>query len=222
MSRWSPDVRTFHLPADASPTAEAGEPRWTAAVATLALQLDAADIDKKTRVGCVVPGRYARYLLVPWNAAMQSRGARQVFAEHCFRDTYGDLARDWVVRAGAGDYESTTLACAIDAALLDELGRVFALRGLALCSVTPSLVHELGALGGALPDDATWVVVPEADMLTLLLVEAGRPQRVAVARGALPQLPALLSREWFSLGREDRWAHVEVRPERADAIARAA
>lgn len=222
MSRWSPDVRLFHLPADASPSTATGAPRWAEAVAALAVQLDAAGVDRKTRVGCVVPGRYARYLLVPWNAAMQTRGARQVFAEHCFRTTYGDLASGWVVRAGAGDYESATLACALDAALLDELGRVFAQRGLALCSVTPSLVHELGELGDALPGGATWLVVPEAEALTLLLVEDGRPQRVAVAPGAQTQLPALLSREWFALGREDSWAHVVIRPERVSVLARAA
>lgn len=220
MSRWSPNVRMFHLSAGASPSGDAVEPRWTAAVALLEQQLEAEAVDQKTRVGCVVPGCYARYLLVPWNAGMQSRSARQLFAEHCFRDTYGDLARNWVVRAGQGDYESAALACAIDAALLDELGRVFALRGLRLCSVTPSLVHELAARGAALPSGATWFVVPEDGTLTLLLLEDGRPRRVAVAKGAAPELPTLLSREWFSLGREDRWTNVEIRPERAISVAR--
>jgi hypothetical protein len=221
VSRWSPEVRLFHLPVDASQSSVAGVPPWTQAVAMLASELDAGGIDKKTRVGCVVPSLYARYLLVPWNAAMQSRSARQVFAEHCFRNTYGELAANWVVRAGTGDYESATLACALDAALLDELYRMFAQRNLALRSVTPSLVHELGVLGDAFPGGATWLVVPEADMLTLLLVEQGQPRRVAIARGAQPQLPELLSREWFSLGREDRWTHVVIRPERSAPTVRA-
>jgi hypothetical protein len=208
-------VRTLHLGAAAG---EAGAPAWAQAVQALADELDAAPLARDTRIACVVPGRHVRYLLVPWNAAMQSRAARRTFAEHCFRETYGDLARDWVVRAGDGDYESATLACAIDAALLDELGRVFATRGLALCSVTPSLVHEVGLLGDALPAGAAWIVVPEADALTLLLLEDGRPHRVCVARAAMQQLPQLLAREWFALGRDDRWTHVELRPERGATI----
>ncbi|MEP6502037.1 MAG: hypothetical protein ABJD97_01800 [Betaproteobacteria bacterium] len=212
MSRWSAEPRVFHLDAAAG---GAGTPAWAAAVAALAHELDAAPLARRSRVGCVVPGRHVRYLLVPWNAVMQARAARQAFAEHCFRETYGELARDWVVRAGAGACASATRACAIDAALLDELGRVFALRGLVLCSVTPSLVHELAVLGDGLPAGASWVVVPEADALTVLLLEDGRPQRVAVAHGGPAQLPQLLAREWFALGRDDRWAHVELRPERA-------
>ena len=218
MSRWSADVRTFHLSAAPDSSGEAGAPAWAHALATLAHELDAAALAPKTRVACVVPGRHVRYLLAPWNATMQTRAARQTFAEHCFRETYGELARDWVVRAGDGGYESATLACAMAAPLLDELSRLFATRGLALCSVTPSLVHELAALGDALPAGASWVVVPEADALTLLLVEDGRPRRVCVVRGAAAQLPQLLAREWFALGRDDRWARVELRPERAATV----
>jgi len=212
VSRWSAEVRVFHLPA-------AGASSWADDVAALACELDAAALPRHARAACVVPARHARYLLVPWNAAMQSRAARQAFAEHCFAETFGELARGWVVRAGEGAYACATLACALDAALLDELGRVFALRGLALRSVTPSLVHALAGLGDNLPDGASWVVVPEVDMLTLLLVEDGQPRRVTVAHGTAAQLPALLAREWFALGRDDRWAHVAVRPEHVAADA---
>lgn len=212
----------FRLPAATASPRDAGSRPWADAVAMLARELDAAALVKKTRVGCVVPGRHARYLLVPWNATMQSRGARQVFAEHCFRDTYGDLADGWVVRASTGEYASAALACAIDSALLDELNGIFALRGLALCSVTPSLVHELDTIGDTLPTGIGWVVVPEHGVLTLLLMEDGRPRRVTMTHGMPAQLPQLLSREWFALGREDCWNHVKLCAEHSCALAEAA
>ncbi len=219
MSRWSAEPRVFRLGVDEPPAAEPGTPAWAHAVGALARELDAAALPRKARVACVVPARHARALLVPWNAAMQSRAARQAFAEHCFRDTYGELARDWVVRTGAGGHACPALACAIDAALLDELGRVFAERGLALRSVVPSLVHELAQLGAGLPRGASWIAVPEGDALTLLLLEDGVPRRVCTVRGTPAQLPQLLAREWFALGREDRWAHVELRPRHAAGTA---
>jgi hypothetical protein len=200
-------VRRFRLPVLEALPGDAG---WDAALAPLAQELDAAALPAKTRVACVVPDRHARYLVVPWNAAMQSRAARQAFAAHCFAETYGELARDWVVRAAPGDYASPSLACAVDAALLDALGRLFAQRGLALVSVTPSLAHELAHAAGALPPGASWVVVAEAGAMTMLLVEDGRPLRVAVARAGPDELPSLLAREWFALGRDEPWAHLQL------------
>jgi hypothetical protein len=220
VSRWSADPLVFHLGAADLPD-EAGPAAWARDVEDLARALDAAALPRRTRVGCVVPSHHVRLLLVPWNAAMQSRTARQAFAEHCLRETYGDLVAGCVVRAGEGAYASATLACAIDAGLLDALGRVFAERGLTLCSVRPSLVHELARIGGTLPPGASWVVLTEGDALTLLLLEDGRPLRVCVARGTPARLPQLLAREWFALGRDDRWTHVEVRPRR-DAAGAAA
>ena len=57
---------------------------------------------------------------------------------------------------------------------------------------------------------STWIVVPGCGTLTLLLVEDGRPVRVALVAGAIERLDACLRREWFALGREGTWSHVRV------------
>jgi hypothetical protein len=180
------------------------------AVAELARQIDASPLARGSNVRCVVPARFARYLLVPWNADMQSPAARQVFAEHCFGETFGEMARNWVVRVDSAAWERAALACAIDAALLDDLARITVDRGLTLCSVQPALMHEVNAIAAPLPAGASWIVVPEAGVLTLLLVEGREPLRVAVVAGTLPQLPAILAREWFSLGRDEPCAPAHV------------
>ena len=180
------------------------------AVAALAARMDELALPRGARVACVVPAPFVRYLLVPWNAGMQGRKARQVFAEHCFRETYGELARDWVVRVDSARFGSAALACAMSPGLLGELGRICAERGLQLESVRPALMNAFNAIATPLSRDSAWIVVPGSGTLTLMLLEDGRPLRVALLAGGLDRLDALLRREWFALGRDGTWAHVHV------------
>jgi len=203
VSLWRPEPLLLALPDDL-PMAEA--------VVALALRVEALRPRRSTRVACVVPAPFVRYVLVPWNAAMQGRKARQVFAEHCFRETYGELAREWVVRVDPGRFGHATLACAMNVGLLDELARVFQASGLVLESVQPALMNAFNALPTRLAAGSTWIVVPGSGTLTLLLVEDGRPLRVALVAGSVEQMEACLRREWFALGREGTWSHVRVCP----------
>lgn len=201
MSRWRPEPLSLLLRDDLS---------LADAVAALGAQLDALAIARGTRVACVVPAPFVRYVLVPWNIDMQGRNARQVLAEHCFRETYGELARDWIVRVDHARFGSAALACAMSAGLLEELMRMTAARGLLLESVQPTLMNAFNAIADPLSRDSTWIVVPGSGALTLMLVEDGRPLRVALVAGSLDRLDTLLRREWFSLGRDDTWSHVRV------------
>lgn len=201
MSRWRPEHLPLLLPDDL-PLGEA--------VAALASRLDGLAVPRGTRLGCVVPAPFARYLLVPWNAAMQGRKARQMLAVHHFQQTYGELARDWVVRVDPPRFGGASLACAMSAGLLEELERMADERGLVLQSVQPALMNAFNALADPLPAGSTWVVVPGTGALTLMLVEGGGPVRVALVAGSLDRLETLLRREWFALGRDDTWSHVRV------------
>ena len=201
MSRWRPDPLSLLL-CDDLPAAEA--------VAELGAQLDARAVPRGARIACVVPAPFVRYVLVPWNAEMQSRKQRQILAEHCFRETYGELAREWVVRVDHARYGCAALACAMGAALLADLERWAVDRGVVLESVQPALMNAFNAIADPLSHESTWIVVPGSGALTLMLVEDGRPLRVALVAGSLERLDALLRREWFALGREDSWSHVRV------------
>jgi len=201
VSLWRPEPLQLALP-DNLPMAEA--------VAELASRISALAPRRGTRIACVVPAPFVRYVLVPWNAEMQGRRARAVFAEHCFRETYGELAREWVVRVDPGRFGQATLACAMNAGLLDGLARMAQESSLVLESVQPALMHAFNAMPTRLATGSTWIVVPGCGTLTLLLVEDGRPVRVALVAGAIERLDACLRREWFALGREGTWSHVRV------------
>ena len=201
MSRWRPDPL---------PLALADDVALADAVAALDTSLAAQALARGTRVACIVPAPFVRYLLVPWNAQMQGRQARQVFAEHCFRETYGELAREWVVRVDPARFGSAALACAMSAGLIADLGRVTRDHGLVLESMQPALMNAFNAIDARLARGSTWIVVPGTGALTLMLVEDGRPLRVALVAGTLDRLDTLLRREWFALGRDGPWSRVQV------------
>lgn len=201
MSLWRPEPLQLALPDDL-PMVES--------VAVLVRRVEELALRRGTRVACVVPAPFVRYVLVPWNASMQGRKARQVFAEHCFRETYGELAREWVVRIDPGRFGQATLACAMNTGLLDELERVLRACGLVLESVQPALMNAFNSMPTRLAAGSTWIVVPGSGTLTLLLVEDGRPLRVALVAGGVDRMEAILRREWFALGREGTWSHVRV------------
>ena len=201
MSRWRPEPISLLLPDDLP---------LAGAMAALAGRLAALALRRGARVACIVPAPFVRYVLVPWNAGMQARAARQLLAEHCFREIYGELSRDWVVRVDPARFGSAALACAMSAGLLDELERICAERGVVLDSVQPALMTAFNAIDVPLSQGSSWIVVPGTGTLTLMLVEDGRPLRVALVAGDLERLDALLRREWFALGRDDAWVHVHV------------
>lgn len=201
MSRWRPEPLAMLLRDNLA---------MADAVAALGARIEALAMPRGTRIACVVPAPFVRYVLVPWNADMQGRKARQILAEHCFRETYGELARDWIVRVDHARFGSAALACAMSASLLDDLARTTQERGVLLESVQPALMNAFNAIADPLSRDSTWIVVPGSGALTLMLVEEGRPLRVALVAGTLDRLDALLRREWFALGREDTWSHVRV------------
>ena len=201
MSRWRPDPLSLLLPDDL-PMVEG--------VAELASRVRALALPRGRRVKCIVPAPFVRYVLVPWNAAMQGLRARQVFAEHWFRETYGELARDWVVRVDPARHGSAALACAMNAELPGELARMAGECAVVLESVQPALMNAFNAMPVPLAGGADWIVVPGSGTLTLLLVEDGVPLRVALAAGSLERLDAALRREWFALGRDDTWSGVRV------------
>ena len=201
MSLWRPDPLPLLL-SDDLPMVEG--------IAELASFIRSLALPPGRRIACIVPAPFVRYVLVPWNAQMQGRKARQLFAEHWFRETYGELARDWIVRVDPARFGSSALACAMNAELPGALARMADECGVVLESVQPALMNAFNAMPAPLTDSADWIVVPGRDTLTLLLVEDGVPQRVTLAAGSLENLDAVLRREWFALGRDDTWSGVRV------------
>lgn len=182
----------------------------------IADQFQALDLPPHTRLTCVVGGEGVRYQLVPWRDELSRPAQRQLLAEQCFSDTYGDVARHWRVVQNATRYGAATLACAIDTAALDQLTTLSQARRIQLVSVQPALMHAYNAVRAHMSPGVHGLAVIGADWTTLLLLSPTEP--LWVQRWPSPglDLAAAIDRAWFALGIEPQ--HCAVYVVRTDAM----
>lgn len=195
MSRWWPERLVLRLGEGVSSSGGA-----ETLLAEADRVLDHGAPRRGTRLVCVLAGDGIRFRLLPWRDALSSPAQRQRFAEHCFHETYGDVARGWIVGVGAAAYGAATLACAIDGALLAGLEARAAARSLVLRSVRPLLVHELDGVRRRIDRGLHWFVVIAGRRVTLLLRSPVEPLAVRQVAWCGRGLGELLDREWFALG----------------------
>jgi hypothetical protein len=130
------------------------QPRvWRAAVDALAKSLEASP-GRTPRARVVLSNHFVRYVVARWRDDIQSISERQAFVHHCFRETYGAAADGWTLREDPEDHGKASLACAIDADLLEALREVFRGAHMRVASVQPLLMaafnrhrHEIGDTG---------------------------------------------------------------------------
>jgi hypothetical protein len=165
-------------------------------------QLAALALPPGTRLNCIVAGEGVRYQIVPWRDELSRPAQRQLLAEQCFRDAYGDVARGWTVRQHATRYGAATLACAIDTALLDQLDAQSRARRLTLLSVQPALMHSYNLARHRMSPGLHWFAALDAVSTTLLLQSSTEPLLVKRMPSPVLDLAPTLDREWFALGME--------------------
>jgi hypothetical protein len=170
--------------------------------ADINLQLDALAPSPNTRLTCIVAGEGVRYRIVPWRDELSRPPQRQLLAEQCFSEAYGEAARGWTVRNHATRYGSATLACAIDTALLDQLAAQSLARRLTLASVQPALMHAYNQARHSMSPGLHWFVLVDAVSTTLLLLSPTEPLLVKRIPSIALDLADTLDREWFALGME--------------------
>ena len=177
-----------------------GSARLDAMLSVFESELDQRAPKRGTRVTCIVAGDAARYRIVPWSDELASTAQRQVLAEHCFREAYGEAARGWAVRLHPVRHGAAALACALDVALLDRLDALVQARRLKLVSVQPSLMNAFNETAARREPGPHWFVCIDALWATALLMSASEPLHVKQLSTAGLDLALSLDRESFVLG----------------------
>lgn len=214
MSRWFPDRLRALWPGGRAPALAL---RVTdTQPADIERQLDVLAPPPNTRLTCIVAGEGVRYRIVPWRDELSRPAQRQLLAEQCFSDAYGEAARGWSVRQHAARYGAATLACAIDTAVLDQLDAQSLARRLTLVSVQPALMHAYNQARHSMSPGLHWFVLIDAVSATLLLQSATEPLLVKRIPSSALDLSETLDREWFALGMEP--PHCAVYVVRSDSM----
>lgn len=192
-----------------------GAEPWQGAIAALAEAtgpLRAERLDATV----VLSNHFVRYAIVKTDAALTDREEQLALARFHFARIYGERAKSWDVRLGAGARGEQRVASAVDAGLIPAIGACFPRQGKArLVSVQPYLMSAFNQWRGAMAKEDGWLLLVEPQRVCLALVAARQWASVQTLRGEYPgteDWAALLDRQQLRAGTEPapRSAHVHA------------
>lgn len=149
-------------------------------------------------VTLILSNHFSRYMLVPWNEALAGDAERLAYAQHRFRELYGDAAKQWDLRLSPDVDGAPQLSSAVDRRLLGAARELFARHKVTVASIQPYLMAAYNAAYGVLQRRSAWFGLVEPGMLCLALLHKGRWTRLRSLRigpAWEAELPQLLERE---------------------------
>ena len=196
----------------AVPASEEGVPAWWPAVDVLGSKFSTF---KNQEVSVILADRFVRYALLPWSETLKTHDQWLGLARHRFCAIHGPLAADWEIKFAETAPAGPRLACAVDGALVEELGTRALAQGVQLVSVQPYLIAAFNRLRGRVisPGGSCWMVVEEPGRLTLALFLKGVWVAIRTRRADerwRRVLPEIIARESGFLGLEEPCTRVVV------------
>lgn len=151
-------------------------------------------------IAVVLSGHYVRHAIFPAGRSL-THAERQKLAEAVFRDTFGDLARDWELRVSPPGSGMQTLACGVPRSLLTTLRTICEGRG-RLVSIQPCLMPVFNQARREISKQLGCLALVEAGRITLAFAENGQWKYVDSRAGDGNMLPQLLLEEAALSGRQ--------------------
>jgi hypothetical protein len=158
-----------------------GDAHWSAVLAALDVQLSLPEWHDAT-VRVVLSDHWVRYAMVPHSDALSGDDERMAHARHVLTGIYGEVVAQWSVTLSDSRPGRPLLACAVPAALVDDLGLLLARHRLPLKSLQPQLVAAYNHWRGSLPDGGAWFVTLEQGTLAAARLVPGAWDRVHSVR----------------------------------------
>jgi hypothetical protein len=184
-------------------------PAWRAPIEALRTAME-RNGQRRTDVAVVLSSHYARYALLPWNAAIKRDAEWLALARHRFAAVHGNAADGWAIRVCSTGHQGPRIASAIDNELLLALEEAMP-PGAALTSVQPYLTAAYNRLQQAILKERCWFVVEEPGRLTLAFIDHGVWKAIKTRRRDVPSsmtLPDILDRETALLALEEPCSRV--------------
>jgi hypothetical protein len=163
-----------------------GTEPWHGALAAI----DALEIAQPCAVTVILSNHFVRYAVVPWSDALDSPAEEDAYVRHHFVKIHGERAKTWLLRSSESAGGAPRLVSAVDAGLIEALGKRFPKGGKArLASVQPQLMSKFNEWRGLVPAQGAWLVLAEPDRACVALHAGGRWR--AVQNGKEPWLELL-------------------------------
>jgi len=178
---------------------------WQQAINELGRLLDVSQVTSKRSglpLSVVLSNHFVRYKVIPALPAFTSADKALLVATHCFRETYGDIVDDWVIKLNPVPDDDTLVACAVDSSLIAALQALVSQYQCKLKSIQPYLMSGFNLMCRHVKPQAICYAQIEAGRITIALIKDGAWQTIAgcgVAYGAghdwADALTSLITRE---------------------------
>ncbi len=192
--------------ADTRRQLEEGAPTdWRPALAALRICLSEAGW-QGANVRAVLSNHWARYAIVPWAADVASDDEQLAHARICLGNIYGSIADQWRIGISDSPPGKARVACAMEAALLDELTSLIAACGSRLTSVQPQLVASYNGWRRQLGETSGWFVnIDEGSLAAARLVADGWDRVYSARIGSDWSVELQRLRTFGRLAARDSW-----------------
>lgn len=154
----------------------------------------------------VLSNQFVRYNIIPAMPPLTASDKIIKVATHCFRENYGDIVDDWLIRVNPLPDGDTLVTSAIDAALVNALEALSKKYACKLKSIQPYLMSGFNSIRRQVNDHPSCYVQVEAGRISIALTQAGRWQSIAgcgVGQDWSQSLLSLLTREMLLAGWKD-------------------
>jgi len=155
---------------------------WQQAVSELGRLLDASQTSSKQSgvpLSIVLSNHFVRYKVIPALPAFTSADKALLIATHCFRESYGDIVDDWVIKLNSLPDGDTLVACAVDSGLIVALQTLASQYQCKLKSIQPYLMSGFNRARRQIKPLAACYAQIEAGRITIALIKDGAWQAVA-------------------------------------------
>jgi hypothetical protein len=159
---WHPVIVQKSL---ANSATKSTDSHWLAELGLLESLL--SDAQQGLPLNIAISNHYMRYRLVPAPPLSMPAAGVQELLQHCFRETYGDIADKWQIRANPMPGRGDVVACAVDRALMEGLKATADKSGLKLTSAQPYFMSGFNADCRRIDDEETCFVQVEPGRIML-------------------------------------------------------
>lgn len=136
--------------------------------------------NRETRV--VLSNAMTRFLVLPWQEALENDEDWQSFARHGYVGVYGATAETWRIRLAIQGYGQPVVACAMDNELAEGIIATLSDSGVRLAGVIPFFNAGIERFRKRLKDKESWFVQSEPGQLTLSRISNGSIIHIATRR----------------------------------------
>lgn len=154
----------------------------------------------------VLSNQFVRYKIIPAMPALTAPTQVLAVAKHCFKEAYGDIADDWLIRVNPLPDGDSIIASAVDTSLVKMLEQITQKYKCKLKSIQPYLMSGFNAIRHQIKPLPSCYIQVESGRMTIALMRDGAWQCISgcsTGQDWSEPLSELIAREMLLAGWQD-------------------